>query len=323
MKKIIFILIISTSIAMARKVIVKMATLAPQGTDVHAMLLELSQEWKNITKGKVRLKIYPGGVIGDERDMVRKIRIGQIHAAAMTSEGLSEIAPEFAGFFIPLAFQNYEEIEKVKESLFPELKLKMNNSGFELLSLNDFGWVHWFSTEVVKTPDDLKKQEFFTWAGDFRWEEIWKKAGYSPVPLASTDILTGLQTGLINAIPTMPIYALTQQSFGIAKNMLDLKWGVVMAGIIFDSKVWNRIPIKYHKEMKSVLDDILERNQKLNRESEKKSIKIMVENGLTVHSLTEKEIDVWIEEVREFQHLLKGDVIPEEIYNKVINLIKN
>ena len=71
------------------------------------------------------------------------------------------------------------------------------------------------------------------------------------------------------------------------------------------------------------MDDILERNQKLNRESEKKSIKIMVENGLRVHSLTEKEIDVWLEEVREFQPLLKGDVIPEETYNKVINLIKN
>ena len=323
MKRIIFIIFILTSTVMARKVVVKMATLAPQGTDVHAMLLELSQEWKNITKGKVRLKIYPGGVVGDERDMVRKIRIGQIHAAAMTSEGLSEITPEFAGFFIPLAFQNYEDIEKVKESLFPELKLKMNKSGFELLSLNDFGWVHWFSKEVIKTPNDLKKQEFFTWAGDFRWEQIWKNAGYTPVPLASTDILTGLQTGLINAIPTMPIYALTQQSFAIANNMLDLKWGVVMAGIIFDSKIWNRIPVKYHKKMKSVLDDILDKNQELNRESERESIKIMVQNGLIVNSLTAKEIDAWEKEVREFQPMLKGDVIPEKIYNKVLNLIKN
>ena len=323
MKRIIFISIILISTLIARKVVVKMATLAPQGTDVHGMLLEIGQEWKKITKGKVRLKIYPGGVVGDERDMVRKIRIGQIHAAAMTSEGLSEIAPEFAGFFIPLAFQNYEDIEKVKESLFPDLKLKMNNSGFELLSLNDFGWVHWFSKETIKTPSDLKKQEFFTWAGDFRWEEIWKKAGYSPVPLASTDILSGLQTGLINAIPTMPIYALTQQSFGIANNMLDLKWGVVMAGIIFDSKIWNRIPTKYHKEMQSALDDILVKNQKLNRESEKKSIEIMIKNGLIVHSLTEKEKDVWLEEVREFQPLLKGNVIPDKIFNKVMNLIKN
>ena len=323
MNKIILIFIILTSTVMARKVIVKMATLAPQGTDVHVMLLELSQEWKKITKGKVHLKIYPGGVVGDERDMVRKIRIGQIHAAAMTSEGLSEIAPEFAGFFIPLAFQKYEDIEKVKNSLYPDLKLKMNKSGFELLSLSDFGWVHWFSKDVIRTPNDLKKQEFFTWAGDFRWEEIWKKAGYNPVPLASTDILTGLQTGLINAIPTMPIYALSQQSFGIANNMLDLKWGVVMAGIIFDSKVWNRIPNKYHKQMKLVLDNILEKNQKLNRESEKKSIKIMVENGLNVHSLTNEEKDIWINEVKEFEPLLKGNVIPNDIYNKIINIINN
>jgi TRAP-type C4-dicarboxylate transport system substrate-binding protein len=323
MRRAFLILIFITSLTTARKVVVKMATLAPQGTDVHGMLMEVGQEWKKITKGKVHLKIYPGGVVGDERDMVRKIRIGQIHAAAMTSEGLSEITPEFAGFFIPLAFQSYEHIEKVKKSLLPELKSKMNKNGFELLSLNDFGWVHWFSKELIKTPNDLKDQKFFTWAGDFRWEEIWIKAGYSPVPLASTDILTGLQTGLINTIPTMPIYALTQQSFGIANNMLDLKWGVVMAGIIFDSRVWNRIPSKYHNEMISILDKILLKNQLKGRESEEKAIMVMVQNGLKIHKPTKKEINIWLEEVNKFQPLLKGKVIPNKVYDRVMDLIKN
>jgi len=323
MKKNILFLVFLTSVLMARKVVVKMATLAPEGTDVHGMLLEIGQEWKEITKGSVRLKIYPGGVVGDERDMVRKMRIGQIHAAAITSEGLSEIVPDFAGFFIPLVFQSFEDIDKVKNALLPELKVKMKESGFELLDLSDFGWVHWFSKEIIRTPEDLKRQKFFTWAGDFRWEEIWNKAGYNPVPLASTDILSGLQTGLINTIPTMPIYALSQQSFGIANNMLDLRWGVVMAGIIIDSKTWRRISKKYHDPMISVANKILLKNKNINRKLEKQAIEVMVQNGLKVHVPTKQEIENWYSEVEKFRLLIEGNVIPKKTYTKVINLIQN
>ena len=93
-----------------RKIVVKLATLAPEGTDWHGMLIDMGQEWKKATKGTVQLRIYPGGVLGDERDMVRKMRIGQIHAAGITTEGLSEIVSDFSGFFIPMAFQTSEDV---------------------------------------------------------------------------------------------------------------------------------------------------------------------------------------------------------------------
>ena len=131
MKNWIIIFAFTLSTLLGRKLTVKLATLAPEGTHVHSMLLEIGQEWKNLTKGKVRMKIYAGGIVGDERDMVRKMRIGQIHAAAMTSEGLSEIVPQFAGFFIPLVFQTHEDIDKVKDALLPDLKDKMDEQGFK------------------------------------------------------------------------------------------------------------------------------------------------------------------------------------------------
>ena len=127
MRNWIIILFFTFSALSGRKVTVKLATLAPEGTHVHSMLLEIGQEWRKLTKGKVRMKIYAGGIVGDERDMVRKMRIGQIHAAAMTSEGLSEIVPQFAGFFIPLVFQTYQDIDKVKNALLPDLKDKRGN----------------------------------------------------------------------------------------------------------------------------------------------------------------------------------------------------
>ena len=98
MKGIILFITLSLSFGFSRKTLIKLATLAPEGTEWHGMLLSMGQEWKKISRKSVNLRVYPGGVIGDERDMVRKMRIGQIHAAAITTEGLTEIVPEFSRF---------------------------------------------------------------------------------------------------------------------------------------------------------------------------------------------------------------------------------
>ena len=320
MKKIFLITILIISTLFSRNVVVKMATLAPEGTDWHGMLIEMGQEWKDVTKGKVNLRIYPGGILGDERDMVRKMRIGQIHAAGMTAEGLSEIVPEFSGYFVPLVYQNSEDVANVTEALLPDFETKLEDKGFKLLYLGELTWVYWFSSNPIRTPDDLKKRKFFTWAGDFKWEQVYKNAGYNPVPLASTDILSSLQTGLINTIPMPPIYALAQQSFSIANNMLDLKWGVLMAGIVVDLKTWNRIPQKYHEKLIDITKSIQEKYKNTNNNAEEQAIEAMKQYGLTIQSISEDEKSLWDEEVDRVSTYLRGNIIPESIYDTVIKL---
>jgi len=322
MKKYLFIFLILSSFTFARKIVVKIATLAPEGTDWHGMLIEMGQEWKEITNGKVQLKIYPGGVIGDERDMVRKMRIGQIHGAGITAEGLSEITPEFGSYFVPLAYQSSEDVKAVTDELMPEFEKKLKQSGFKLLYLGEVGWVYWFSAKLIKEPNDLKKMKFFTWAGDFKWEQAWKKAGYNPVALSSTDIISSLKTGLINTLPTMPIYALSQQSFGIANQMLNLKWGVLMAGIVIDLDTWYRIPNKYHADLINSLNLIQNKYISLNKDSEDKAIAAMKKYGLTVNEINEDQKKMWFDEVKNIEPLLRGRIIPENIYDTVIELTK-
>ena len=284
------------------------------------MLIEMGQEWKNATKGKVRLRIYPGGVLGDERDMVRKMRIGQIHAAGMTAEGLSEIVNEFSAYFVPLVYQSSEDVTAVTNQLLPEFETKLEENGFKLLHLGELTWVYWFSTDPIRTPEDLKKKKFFTWAGDFKWEQVYKNAGYSPIPLATTDILSALQTGLINTIPMPPIYALAQQTFGIANNMLDLKWGVLMAGIVVDLKTWNRIPSKYHDTIFDITRAIQKKYYDTNRKAEQAALNAMKEYGLTINSISEKELALWQQEVNRVSPHLRGGIISENIYDTVIRL---
>ena len=320
MKKTFIIFILFISIGISRKTVVKLATLAPEGTKWHGMLLNMGQEWKKISKKSVSLRVYPGGVIGDERDMVRKMRIGQIHAAAITTEGLSEIVPEFSAYYVPLAFQNSKDVMAVTEALLPDLNVKLEKQGFKLLHIGELGWAYWFTTKPIKTPDDLKAMKIFTWAGDFKWERLWEKAGYNPVPLASVDILSGLQTGLINSFSTIPLYALSQQSFGIANHMLDLRWGVLMAGIVIDKRVWSRIAKKYHADLQDVTKTIQNNQKNLNVNAEKESIKAMQNYGLKVHSLDKNDFELWRSEVRKMTPELRGNIIPTQIYDKVIEL---
>ena len=322
MKKLVIVTFIFLSTAFCRNIVVKMATLAPEGSEWHGMLIEMGQEWKDATNGQVKLRIYPGGVVGDERDMIRKMRIGQIHSGAVTTEGLSEIVPEFVAFFIPLAFDNYNDIQIVIDDISELLEGKLEESGFKLLHFGDLGWVYWFSDSKILVPEDLKKKKIFTWAGDFKWAEIYKKAGYTPVPLASTDLLSGLQTGLVNAMPTMPLYALSQQSFGITNHMLDLKWGILMAGIIIDIKTWNRIPNQYHNELIKITKRIGDQQSKMNKVAEDQAINAMKEYGLQVHTPNEEEKKIWMDEIEKMEPFIRGDVIPSKLFDRVIKLIK-
>lgn len=319
MKKIL-VIVLFLSIGFSRKTVIKLATLAPEGSEWHGMLLNMGQEWKKATKKSVNLRVYPGGIIGDERDMVRKMRIGQIHAAAITTEGLTEIVPEFSAYYVPLAFQDSEDIMAVTESLLPDLEKKLEDQGFKLLHLGELGWAYWFTSKPIKTPSDLKAMKIFTWAGDFKWERLWEKAGYNPVPLASVDILSGLQTGLINSFSTIPLYALSQQSFGIANHMLDLKWGILMAGIVIDKRVWQKILKKYQENIIGITKSIQNKQKNLNKNAEQESIKAMQEYGLKVHSIGKNDLDLWKDEVAKMAPELRGNIIPSKIYDKVIEL---
>ena len=322
MKKIVLIFLIVTTFLNARKVVVKVATLAPEGTAWHDILIDLGQKWKEATNGEVQVRIYPGGILGDERDMVRKIRIGQIQAAALSTEGLSEMAPEFSAFFLPLAYQNFEDVNNVLVDLLPDLTTEMENQGIKLLYVSDLSWAYWFSTEPVKVPSDLVDKKIFTWAGNFEYEKVYREAGYTVVPLAGTELLSGLQTGLINTFSTVPLYALARQTFGIATHMLDMKWGVLLAGVVIDNKTWNRIPNKYHAKLIQILDEIKEKQIIINRESEIQAIEAMKQYGLQVHTLSSKEKEQWMNEVERLGPIMRGNTMSEETFDRVMNILK-
>ena len=256
MKKIIFyflLFLMLLEFAVARKTIIKMATLAPEGTPWHALIAKMGERWNEETNGNVRLRIYPGGIVGDERDMIRKMRIGQIHGAAISAEGLSEVNPQYTYCFIPLFFQGYKDIDFIRNQIKDDLVSGAEENGVKVLTMVDVGWVYWFTKDPVITPDDLKSQKIWTWAGDYKTAKLWDEAGFNAIPLSVPDVHSSLQTGLVNAMAFPPLYVAANQYFGITSNMLNMKWGILTAALVIDLKIWNRIkpniPLKYGLKM--------------------------------------------------------------------------
>jgi len=301
----------------AKKTIIKMATLVPEGTDWHGMLVEMGQRWKEATDGQIVLRIYPGGVVGDERDMIRKMRIGQIHAAAISTEGLSEVNPDVSGFVLPLIFDDYDDVDWLREKMSPQLEEGMRENGFEVLLWADVGWAKWFTANPIVYLDDLKGMKIFTWAGDYRTQNLWESAGFQSVPLASIDVLSGFQTGLINAIATTPLYALSQQWFGSANYMLDINWGLLTAGVIIDKRIWNRISPEHQIKMKLIAQDIGLMHQRSTRHQDDEAIKVMQEYGLTIHQPTPDEMGHWKNYLKTWYPELRGKYVSEEIFDTV------
>ncbi|MFQ6611997.1 MAG: TRAP transporter substrate-binding protein DctP [Fidelibacterota bacterium] len=322
MKRLIQLILISGLISYlaAKPILIKMATLAPEGTDWHGFLVEMGQRWKQATNGDIILRIYPGGVVGDERDMIRKMRIGQIQAAAITSEGLSEINRDYTAFFMPLLYEDWDDVDYIRERIKGDLASGLEKNGFKLLVMADVGFAYWFTKKPMFTPEDLKGKKIFVWAGDYETAELWKRGGYNSVPLASTDVLSGLQTGLVNAIATPPLNALAQQWFGVTTHMLDMRWGLLSGGIVIDNRTWKKIKPEYQQIMLQIAGEVGDKIQAKNRNEDQEAIKIMKKYGLTVHHLSPEQYSNWEELVYSWYPIIRGTAVSESIFDKVVAL---
>ena len=227
--------------AAAQAQVIKLATLVPEGSVWDKSMREMGAEWAKGTQNRVSLRVYPGGVAGDEPDLVRKMRLGSLQAAAVTTAGLANIDPAFNVFNIPMFFTSYPELYAVLAKLEPVLKQRLDAKGFVLLSWGHGGWVYFFTKTPVSTVEGLKKTKMFVWAGDDKMVQLWKDLAFTPVPLAATDIMTGLQTGMLESYPTTPLLGLTLQWYRQTPNMVGMGMAPLVGGLVVTKAAWAKI----------------------------------------------------------------------------------
>lgn len=301
--------------ARAQEVKIKLGTLAPQGSTWHTLLNEMGQRWLEASGGKVVLKVYAGGTQGNEGEMMRKMAIGQLHAASVTTLGLREITPEPQAEDVPGLLDSEGEYEYVHARMEPEFNAALEKKGYVAINWAEVGFVYLFSTEPYKTPADFGKGKVFSWNGDPESEKAWKKAGFHPVVLSSTDLITSLQTNMINITGQPPLYAFTTNVFAKADNMLDLKWGFLTGATVVRKDTWEKIDPVTRAKLLAIAKDVGAKVVTDVRKQNEEALAQMKAKGLRVN--TPEKLDEWKGVYATIESVVRGTVTPAATYDKV------
>ena len=316
-------LVTPTAWAAARPVRVNLGTLAPRGSIYHRSLQAMGEKWRQAPGGGVRLVIYPDGTQGGESDMVRLMRIGTLHSGLLTANGLSDIDRAVSGLQnMPMVFRNLEELDYVGNNMRETLENRLLEKGFVVLFWVDAGWVRYFSKEPIVHPEELKKMKTFVWAGDTVQVDIMKRGGYNPVPLETGELLTGFQTGLLNAAAVPTIFALAGQLDNRAPYMLDLNYAPLVGAAVIKKTQWDRIP---EAAKESLLEAAAEAGREIKANSRRESVDsvtAMQTRGLTVQPVTPELEAEWRMAAEEFYPDIRGRVVPADIFDEVQRLLR-
>ncbi len=301
----------------------KLGTLAPAGSSYHKALQAMGEKWRKLSNGSVQLTIFPGGTQGSEPDMVGLMQTGNLDAALVTTAGLSEIDPgALALEVMPMFFRNLDELDYLTVALRPKLEARLLAKGYIAVFWTDTGWARIFSKTAVIHPDDLRKLKVYTWAGNADQADVWKAAGFNPVPLETSGIPQGLLSGTISAVPTVPIHALASQLDTQAKHMLEINWGPLVGAAIVHKKSWDRIPPEFRDEMLKVATETGKQVTAAGRAESDQAVAAMVKRGLIVHKVT-PEIDAeWRAVIEGIQDRIRGHVVPADAFDDAQRLLK-
>jgi TRAP-type C4-dicarboxylate transport system substrate-binding protein len=304
--------------AQAQTVRVKMATLVPEGSSWHKILMECADRWKQVSGGKVTVVIYAGGTQGDDPDVVRKMRLGTLNAGVLTAVGVGEIDKSVFALGIPMMYASYDELYYVLDKMRPKLEASLDAKGFVVLNWADGGWVHFFTKSPAATPDDLKKLQLFAWAGDNDAIAILEGAGFHPKPLPATEIATALKTGLITALGTPPQVAVISQYDKDVRNMTDLKWQLLLGATVIKKDVWEKIPAELRPALLEAARDAGRKLQEEVRKSGERDVQEMKKRGLNVVPVDKKAQALWLETAESVYPKIKGRIVPAEAFDEAM-----
>jgi TRAP-type transport system periplasmic protein len=303
--------------ARAQTVTIKLGSMVPDGSAWHGLLKQLGDEWSKASDGKVKLKIFPNGVAGSEGDMVRKMRVGQLQAAALTVVGLHDIETSPQAVATPGLMTTEEEFAYAFEKMQPTWEKRFLDKGFVTLMWGDTGSVHMFFSKEVKTAAELKGIRVFAWAGDPYANKAWELAGFQPVVLSSTDIMPSLSTGMIQGFGATPIMAFSARWYEGAKFMLNASYGHLPGATIVAKETWEKIPAELRPKLLEIARQI---GVKVNTEVNKMqadALDQMKKNGLKVINLSEADTKLWEAQQEKTWAAVRGGVCTEADFDAV------
>lgn len=299
--------------AASAQVVIKLGTLAPQGSTWHELLKDMAQRWEQASGGKVKLRIYAGGAQGSEGDMVRKIGIGQLQAAAISSIGMHDIVPEPQALSVPFLYDDERQVECALDRLRPKLEAALDRRGLVALQWSRVGAIDLFCTKPFATPAAAKDAKVWAWEGDPKSVDAYRAAGLHPVVLSSSDIVPSLQTGMIDCVPNVPLYVLTTRLFERAKYMMDVPWSYMIGATLVRKDAWEKIPADLRPKLLAIAAELGAKVDTEVKRLNDDAVAAMQKQGLT---LVKGDVAAWRAAMEKSWPIVRGGVVPAEFFDE-------
>lgn len=303
----------------------KIATQAPKGTIWMDALDELAADVKKQTK--VKMTYFPGGALGDEKTVARKIQLKSLHGGLFTGIGLGEVLAEVRILELPFFYDSFEELDKVKEKLEPTFNADFEKAGYVFLGWAEVGWAYIFSKEESKTLDDLKKRKIWLWQGDPLAEATFKEFGLSGTPLALADVLTSLNTGLIDSVYNSPYGLIGLQWHQKVSYMSRMSVGHGTGALLVAKKEFDKIPAKKRDKVKKIVRDRLDKLCLDIRTKNEDSVKELQDHhGMKVIPIADAEIASYKEHGAAVAKSMAGDpkdgkLYTQDLYDQTVKIL--
>jgi len=258
----------------------KIATLAPDGTDWMKQMRAGAEQIEQRTQGRVKFKFYPGGVMGNDKTVRRKIRIGQLQGGALTGGIFADVYPDSQLYSLPMVFTGYPEMDYVRARMDSKLIAGLEKGGFVTFGLSEGGFAYLMSKEPIRGVEDLRQRKVWVPEGDLVTRTVFENMGVTPIPLPIADVYTGLQTGLIDTVGISPIGAIAFQWHTQVKYVVDTPLMYIFGLLAVDQRAFNRLPDQDRKVVREVMGQVFANLNKLNRAANKNARQALRKQGL-------------------------------------------
>ena len=294
----------------------KIATLVPDGTSWMKAMRHAAATVNDRTQGRVKLKFYPGGVMGNDKSVLRKIRIGQLHGGAITGGGVASFYPEASVYNLPFIFRSFEEVDYVRQRMDPILIEGMLKKGFVSFGLSEGGFAYLMSKNPVSRFAELRQQKIWVPEGDDIGLAVFKALDIAPVPLPLTDVLTGLQTELINTVASPAMGAIALQWHTRLKHLVDIPITYLFGTLIISEKALKTISSTDREILAQVLNDTFTEINTQNRQDNKQALQALRNQGMQFIMPAASEVDPWRQLASQaIEKLVSQDRIPRHVYD--------
>jgi TRAP-type C4-dicarboxylate transport system substrate-binding protein len=300
------------------KYLFKVASLAPEGSVWTTRFRDFAKEVEEKSGGEIGFKIYAGGVMGDDRAMYRKMRVGQLNGGGFTMTGISDIVPDFRILGIPFFFNSYDEVDVLREKLFPRLKTEFDKKNMVLMALSEVGFIYTISQKPITTLDHLKKSKAWAPEGDPISKALLESVGLTPIPLSIPDVLTSLQTGLINTAFNSFYGTIVMQWFTRISYITDIPFVYAYGAFLLDKKTFSRLPDNYAQMMQSAAKRHFAKLLADTRQSNDEARQVLQDNNISLVKLTPESRTELLNYREMTVEKLVGDAFSKGIYEEAV-----